>query len=339
MAQTSCGRLKLSFKMLGTLFQQLHRFITRFFYHNMVRSSDDKFLYQNGTRDEAVSFSAGVAVEQEDIRFADNVYVTSIEWCKCKSSPAYHEFLLFHVKEGGGKERTTVIKADRNVSKQNAEEPTDRSTVTEGNNNGMPLKSIKPHVALKPAVGKDRLSNMASLSSSSNSWRSGAADGLLFSNNTTDQVIRARTASFETLAEYFLSGNHFSVAQLAVLVNAVHESSPSYKLFEYQCYWFAYIIIEVITAIYPQDAIQKKLGKYSYKRGHVWPTPPQKLPWGFKWERDQERDALVDKYRSAWSEYSQETERLRDVAKEREEQVSLPLPRIVDRTLMSCNVD
>jgi hypothetical protein len=93
-----------------------------------------------------------------------------------------------------------------------------------------------------------------------------------------------------------------SLAQLAVLLKAVHQHSVDYKLLTYQCYWHAYTVWEIMRKEFGGDVSQNKLQN---KRGKYM---------GVNIRREDSVEAITDAYESAWAAFGKEEIREREKA-------------------------
>jgi hypothetical protein len=74
-----------------------------------------------------------------------------------------------------------------------------------------------------------------------------------------------------------------SLAQLAVLLQAVYHHSVHYQLLTYQCYWHAYTVREVLREV-SQNKLEDKMGKYM----------------GVNIRREDSVEPITNSYQSAW---------------------------------------
>jgi hypothetical protein len=95
-----------------------------------------------------------------------------------------------------------------------------------------------------------------------------------------------------------------SLAQLAVLLQAVYRHSVHYQLLTYQCYWYAYTVWEILRKEFRGEVSQNKLED---KRGKYM---------GVNIRREDSVEAITDAYKSAWMAFCDEETRLRQQAEE-----------------------
>jgi hypothetical protein len=124
-----------------------------------------------------------------------------------------------------------------------------------------------------------------------------------------DRVYVPRTQRFQSMERYkkYLSDSeHYdalctvtlntpmSLAQLAVLLKAVHQHRVDYHLLKYQCYWHAYTVWEVLRAefggVVTQNELQARRGKYM----------------GVNIRRKDSVEAITDAYNDAWKVFCEE---------------------------------
>ena len=94
-----------------------------------------------------------------------------------------------------------------------------------------------------------------------------------------------------------------SLAQLAILLKAVHQHSIDYKLLTYQCYWHAYTVWEIMRKEFEGDVSQNKLQD---KRGKYM---------GVNIRREDSVEAVTAAYKSAWAVFCKEEIKERQKAK------------------------
>jgi hypothetical protein len=95
-----------------------------------------------------------------------------------------------------------------------------------------------------------------------------------------------------------------SLAQLAVLLQAVYQHSVHYQLLTYQCYWHAYTVWEILRKEFRGDVSQNKLedrrGKYM----------------GVNIRREDSVESITNAYKSAWVAFCDEETRTRQQAED-----------------------
>jgi hypothetical protein len=95
-----------------------------------------------------------------------------------------------------------------------------------------------------------------------------------------------------------------SLAQLAVLLQAVYRHSVHYQLLTYQRYWHAYTIWDILRKEFKGEVSQNKLedkgGKYM----------------GVNIRREDSVEAITNTYKSAWMAFCDEETRSRQQAEE-----------------------
>jgi len=95
-----------------------------------------------------------------------------------------------------------------------------------------------------------------------------------------------------------------SLAQLAVLFQAVYQHSVHYQLLTYQCYWHAYTVWEILRKEFRGDVSQNKLQD---KRGKYM---------GVNIRREDSVEAITSAYKSAWVAFCNEETRTRQQAED-----------------------
>ncbi|KIM81638.1 hypothetical protein PILCRDRAFT_498291 [Piloderma croceum F 1598] len=95
-----------------------------------------------------------------------------------------------------------------------------------------------------------------------------------------------------------------SLAQLAVLLQAVYQHSVHYQLLTYQCYWYAYTVWEILRKEFggavSQNKLEDKRGKYM----------------GVNIRREDSVEAITNAYKSAWVAFCNEETRTRQQAED-----------------------
>jgi hypothetical protein len=95
-----------------------------------------------------------------------------------------------------------------------------------------------------------------------------------------------------------------SLAQLAVLLQAVYQHSVHYQLLTYQCYWHAYTVWEILRKEFRGEVSQNKLED---KRGKYM---------GVNIRREDSVEAITNAYKSAWMAFCDEETRSRQQVEE-----------------------
>jgi hypothetical protein len=95
-----------------------------------------------------------------------------------------------------------------------------------------------------------------------------------------------------------------SLAQLAVLLKAVHQHSVDYDTLTYQCYWYAYTVWEIMRKEFDGDVSQNRLQD---KRGKYM---------GVNIRREDSVEAITAAYESAWEVFCKEEKKERQKAED-----------------------
>jgi len=237
-----------------------------------------------------VPLAPSTAVKDPRVKLADDVFITSVEWHKRKAHP-FHEFLIFHVKQRGSG-RTTVILVERNGAiYPQATKDTDKGDDYMGQGDGSKSKVTAPSGAERtsplrgegsyqaagtqqevrapqqPSPRNSFMPRSSSSESSSSIKGASAEDVLVFSASGSEDFARKREYDYYLLRSFTITGDHFSVPQLAVLANVVHQNSPNYQLFDRQCYWYAVTIYSTVKALCPERATTEKITPQSKEAG------------------------------------------------------------------------
>lgn len=233
--------------------------LTRLRYHIMGNPNDGLLFNSadSGSRRAHVAFTVSGACGNRVVYFADNVFVTYVEWRKRCAFP-YHEFLVFHVKErrsDGQPPRVSFITVDRFIGDrkpdpdQNSDEESDQKPeptpdaeldlgpLLNFTENGNP--TLSPHVPEFKAIPAFLQSSQSVQAWSFPSSQQPAGDRICFSLDGTDAFVRERKKDDYACRTLHIRGDYVSVTEIAVLARTIHEFHINYDSWCYQCYWFA----------------------------------------------------------------------------------------------------
>ena len=321
--------------MFSALLQRIQHFVfrtARILF--MTNSTGDPFLFQNAKCSDPVRFSPAQVLNQVQILTAEDVHVYRIEWCKRDSHP-FHEFLVFFVQQSTGQQRSSYILAERNssdekevdiVKAQEKSTPTEGDQLVKSKGTSVKLKNVS-HI-LKTTVANTQahrpsstVGSLASSTSSSDSLSSRANDIIYFSYDDNKTFVFDVESTNYCLAEYKISGNYLSLPQLAVIIYTINQRYPNYRLFSRQCYWFAFIVMEMIKIVCkPNHVVEDPRDKAHLKRGHFGNNDIRSLNSA---NREQEIDDLIARYHVEWQKFSRDITERRQKEIERKERVSL----------------
>jgi len=243
------------------------------------------FRVKNGARDEYIPLTPHIAISSENIRFADHIYVTKMEWRKSTASP-FHEFVVFRV-EATPREDTEIFMIQRGTHNNSMER------AKQGQTNG---------------------ASSASFTSLSNTCKSDAKDGVIFSSAGSDAFISKLVPRHQLVCQLTEMARHqISVPMVANLVYFLSQQAD-YNILTTQCYWFASNAYEIVKA--KCDGFKESQGPGYQNRGTLdgrnfglKPHPPA--------------PELKRNFDTAWAEYQACTEQMRKDKKDEEEKVSI----------------
>jgi hypothetical protein len=228
-----------------------------------------EFLFPQGDSLCAVSDSGRFLKDKDDRELAKSCLVRKVSHFK-EDNGVHHELVLIDVFSSVNPNRTTFLESER----CGGEVPQRQ--------NSSPSPS----------------GSSASISTLSNKSSKGLnADDKIFipgikirENETFDKRSKILCTTNTLLYTVTLS-KPCSIAQLLVMLNVLHNSSPNYTLLEKQCYWFAGTLCEMLRVKFEgkvsDNADERKAGKYKF----IPVTRPSVQP-----------EVLV-KYDEAWKEF------------------------------------
>ncbi|KAG1781753.1 hypothetical protein EV702DRAFT_1073179 [Suillus placidus] len=149
--------------------------------------------------------------------------------CKCTTS-VEHEFLLLHFRHPTQHHAVAILVLDR----------TTRPDSTENNNGNGSSRSV--------AIGR---STVVSPSVSATP----AHDSIFTTPNNgsaIDSYLTKRYGQHKYLCNLnFSASARPSAMQVSVLLCVLRKHSPTYHLWQYQCYWYAYTVLEALKTLFP----------------------------------------------------------------------------------------
>ncbi|KAF8468764.1 hypothetical protein JB92DRAFT_1980172 [Gautieria morchelliformis] len=213
--------------------------------------------------DKAVRVSVGEAVKNAALAHSD-IAVVKVEHRKM-TAPPFHEFLAFHVEH-----RSKAVILAQRYTDTRAERPERLDQVEDGLQEPELLSEDVSHVAasLRPQHstpdlrtpdlnpgGQPHRKSISVTSFISSSSASISHLSRFIGGKPSYDCLTICNAPEKELLE--LDANHicrsftvpkgeFSVGQLTVLANVVHEHHQNYDLLAYQCYWFAAVMYTVV---------------------------------------------------------------------------------------------
>ena len=274
--------------------------------------SNSGFMFQS-VREEAVSLMpVSASTMPQILRDGPNMFITRVDWGKRRVSP-YHEYLVAYVKErksDGAKPRKSVVMIEREVGD---------SVADDEDPNGPParhpyLRIWKDGKEVPPPKGRF-VRDVVYQSSKSISKKPTlvAADKLTFSPDGTDCIIEKQHPS-GVCRTLWIEGDHMSLAQLVLLTKVVHDYCRSYRLLDFQCYWFAEVIYITIQTLV-KDSVKSsssgscrdnKSGSSKLKHGHFASYEATR-------GEDNTAEEILEQYKAAWSLYQVQMTDSKDV--------------------------
>ncbi|KAG2057364.1 hypothetical protein BDR06DRAFT_969540 [Suillus hirtellus] len=195
-----------------------------------------------------------------------------VVYCKCIDGKE-HEFLLLHFRHPTQQHAVAILVLDR----------TPCTDATE-NNNGSSRRMQSSYIvspSVSPTPARDSIFTTPNNGSAIESYLS----------RTYDQ--------FKELCylEFPASSARPSAIQVSVLLSALSKHSPSYHLYQYQCYWYAHTTWEALKRLFPDcHEITKSGGRSCYL--------------GVKIEKADSVEAVCEQYHAQWA-------RIQNAAEER----------------------
>ncbi|KAG1871554.1 hypothetical protein F4604DRAFT_1770311 [Suillus subluteus] len=149
-----------------------------------------------------------------------------IVYCKCTTGKE-HEFLLLHFRHPIQQDAVAILVLDRIPASDSTE-----------NNNGSSRQVIQSSYIVSPSVSptpaRDSIFTTPNNGSAIDSYLSG----------TYEQFKRLSHLDFAASARP-------SAIQVSVLLCALSNHSPTYNLYQYQCYWYAHTVWEALKRLFP----------------------------------------------------------------------------------------
>ncbi|KAF8513600.1 hypothetical protein JB92DRAFT_209989 [Gautieria morchelliformis] len=264
--------------MLYHLLNQVHRFINKVYYSLFMddRRNRPPVLFNNDT---PTPLTIQAAMLHPLLPNEVNVAVVEVQFRKMSSRP-YHEFLIFKV-EDPHYFHAGIIVVDRYVGEVSDDELWRRAIPADSDDPELTYLTTPPSTYREntiidrppPSVAGQGLLSLSSAAASSSSIAASVAASSAASNAASEQsmagsmklassvipdkpaldrltfvnlpieryVKENRKGSF--VCKRFTGGTRrLTVAELLILVHAVHQQNRSYHLLQYQCYWFADVL-------------------------------------------------------------------------------------------------
>ncbi|KAG2036839.1 hypothetical protein BDR03DRAFT_958462 [Suillus americanus] len=147
-------------------------------------------------------------------------------YCKCTAGKE-HEFLLLHFRHPIQEDAVAILVLDRIPGSDSTE-----------NNNGSSRQVIQSSYIVSPSISptpaRDSIFTTPNNGSAIDSYLSG----------TYDRFKRLSHLDFAASARP-------SAIQVSVLLCALSNHSPTYNLYQYQCYWYAHTVWEALKRLFP----------------------------------------------------------------------------------------
>ncbi|KAF8509638.1 hypothetical protein JB92DRAFT_2945463 [Gautieria morchelliformis] len=266
--------------MLYHLLNQVHRFVNKVYYSLFMdgRRNKPHVLFENTSLTE---MPIQAAIINPVVQNSVNVVVAEVQFRKMPSAP-FHEFLIFKVEDSTDS-RTGTIAVDRYVGNVTDDELWRRTNPDDNDDPELTYSTTPPDaypentiIDRAPSTAGPGLLSLSSTAASSSSIAASIAASSAASNAASEQsmagsmklassVIPDKPAldrlTFVNLpSEVYVKENRagsfvckkftpkkptLTVAELLVLIHAVHEQNRSYHLLQHQCYWFADVLYHV----------------------------------------------------------------------------------------------
>ncbi|KAG1889665.1 uncharacterized protein F5891DRAFT_138778 [Suillus fuscotomentosus] len=195
-----------------------------------------------------------------------------VVYCKCTDGKE-HEFLLLHFRHPTQQHAVAILVLDRTPCTDSTE-----------NNNGSSRRMQSSYIvspSVSPTPARDSIFTTPNNGSAIESYLS----------RTYDQFKELCYLDFPA------SSARPSAIQVSVLLSALSKHSPSYHLYQYQCYWYAHTAWEALKRLFPDcHEITKSGGRSCYL--------------GVKIEKADSVEAVCEQYHAQWA-------RIQNAAEER----------------------
>lgn len=185
-----------------------------------------------------------------------------VVYCKC-SSGKEHEFLLLHFRHPTQQHAVAILVLDRTPCTNSTE-----------NNNGSSRRMQSSYIvspSVSPTPARDSIFTTPNNGSAIESYLS----------RTYDPFKKLCYLDFPASARP-------SAIQVSVLLSALSKHSPSYHLYQYQCYWYAHTVWEALKRLFPDcHEITESEGRSCYL--------------GIKIEKADSVEVVCEQYHTQWA--------------------------------------
>ncbi|KAG1785314.1 uncharacterized protein HD556DRAFT_1314347 [Suillus plorans] len=185
-----------------------------------------------------------------------------VVYCKCTSGKE-HEFLLLHFRHPTQQHAVAILVLDRTPCINSTE-----------NNNGSSRRMQSSYIvspSVSPTPARDSIFTTPNNGSAIESYLS----------RTYDPFKKLCYLDFPASARP-------SAIQVSVLLSALSKHSPSYHLYQYQCYWYAHTVWEALKRLFPDcHEITESGGRSRYL--------------GIKIEKADSVEVVCEQYHTQWA--------------------------------------
>ncbi|KAG2063094.1 hypothetical protein BDR04DRAFT_1199581 [Suillus decipiens] len=202
-------------------------------------------------------------------------------YCKCTNGKE-HEFLLLHFRHPTQQDAEAILVSDR------IPDPTGDNTTNNNNNNhnngSSSSRRMQSSRIISPSIGPTP-----------------AQDSVFTMFNSVGNIptyLDRTYGEFVRLTELQFTSARPSAHQLSVLLSVIHQHSRAYKVRQYQCYWYAHTVWEVLKRISPDCfETEESAVRSSYR--------------GLTIDKADSVDEIYNKYGKEWACVEQEAADLR----------------------------
>ncbi|KAG1808862.1 uncharacterized protein BJ212DRAFT_1484718 [Suillus subaureus] len=149
-----------------------------------------------------------------------------IVYCKCTAGKE-HEFLLLHFRHPIQQDAVAILVLDRIPGTDCTE-----------NNNGSSRQTMQSSYIISPSVSPTP-----------------ARDSIFTTPNNGSAIETYLTGTYDRFKRLsyldFTPSARPSAIQVSVLLSALSKHSPTYNLYQYQCYWYAHTVWESLKRLFP----------------------------------------------------------------------------------------
>ena len=244
--------------------------------------------------------------------FADHLFVVKFEYMKAVTLP-FHEFLVFYIEDKNSSSCKGIVRVDRWANHVPTSETESGNATQAADPEGRELGSVldsnlslsevsAPSVDYHDSKRKSLSTSSRQIVLSPSASSSGMIASLLPEKPSGDYFTfvdaKASTNYLETVEMHdtcrrvSIKKGVFSVAELVVLANVVHQHHPNYNILEFQCYWYASTIFDMVKNKFKkyvrEDILPAANKVFTFKTLPV-PTRPLEIP-----------QELIDEYKTQW---------------------------------------